>query len=55
MDEQEWKELKRKEKILKQACKLINVQESHLPRTLTRFLEDIKRLEKELKIVSSKK
>lgn len=49
MNEQEWRELKRKEKILKQACKLVNVQEDHLPRTLARFLMEIKKLEKELK------
>lgn len=46
---EEWKELKRKEKLLKEAAKAVNVQEEHLPRTIKRFLKEIGEMKRKLK------
>jgi FtsZ-binding cell division protein ZapB len=47
--EQEIKELKNKEKILKQAAQSINVQEKDLPRVVKRFLDELKKFEDDIK------
>jgi alanyl-tRNA synthetase len=53
ISEQELKELKRKEKLLKQAAESIKVQEKDLPRVVKRFLNELKEFEQ--KIESLKK
>jgi len=45
------KELKKKEKILKQAAESIKVQEKDLPRVVKRFLDELKQFKKEIKSV----
>jgi len=45
---EEWKELKRKEKLLRGAAKAVNVQEEHLPKTVRRFLREIEEMDKKL-------
>lgn len=47
------KELKKKEKILRQAAESIKVQEKDLPRVVKRFLDELKQFEKELKSTKS--
>jgi len=49
ISEKEIKELKKKEKILRQAAESIKVQEKDLPRVVKRFLDELKQFEKELK------
>jgi alanyl-tRNA synthetase len=51
ISEQELKELKKKEKLLKQAADSINVQEKDLPRVVKRFLDEIKQFEDELRSI----
>jgi hypothetical protein len=46
-----WSKLKRKEEILRRACEILRVQEEHLPRTVQRFLREIKDMK--LKLSSS--
>jgi len=46
---QEIKELKNKEKILKQAAESINIQEKDLPRVVKRFLDELKQFEEDIK------
>ena len=49
VSEQELKELKKKEKLLKQAAESIKVQEKDLPRVVKRFMDEIKEMDKKLK------
>jgi len=49
ISEKEIKELKMKEKILKQAAESIKVQEKDLPRVMKRFLDELKQFEDEIK------
>jgi len=49
ISEKEIKELKKKEKILRQAAESIKVQEKDLPRVVKRFVDELKQFEKELK------
>ena len=49
ISEQELKELKKKEKLLKQAAESIKVQEKDLPRVVKRFLDELKEIEEKLK------
>jgi alanyl-tRNA synthetase len=49
ISEQEIKELKNKEKILKQAAESINVQEKDLPRIVKRFLDELNQFENGIK------
>ncbi len=49
ISEQELKELKKKEKLLRQAAETIKVQEKDLPRVVNRFLNELKEMEKKLK------
>jgi alanyl-tRNA synthetase len=46
---QELKELKKKEKLLRQAAETIKVQEKDLPRVVQRFLNELREMEKQLK------
>ena len=47
--EKEIKELKKKEKILREAAESIKVQEKDLPRVVKRFLDELKQFENEIK------
>ena len=47
--EKEIKELKNKEKILRQAAESINVQDKDLPRVIQRFLNEIKEFDEKIK------
>jgi len=49
VSEQELKELKKKEKLLKQAAESIKVQEKDLPRVVKRFIDEIEEMDKKLK------
>lgn len=43
-----WVKLKEKEEILRRACEILRVQEEHLPRTIQRFLEEIREMKLKL-------
>jgi len=49
LSEKEIKQLKKKEKILKQAAESIKVQEKDLPRVVKRFLDELKQFENQIK------
>ena len=49
ISEQELKDLRKKEKLLKQAAESIKVQEKDLPRVVNRFLDELKEIEEKLK------
>jgi FtsZ-binding cell division protein ZapB len=49
ISEKEIKELKNKEKILRQAAESINVQDKDLPRVIQRFLNEIKEFDEKIK------
>jgi len=51
ISEKEIKELKKKEKILKQAAESIKIQEKDLPRVVKRFLDELKQFENEIKTI----
>ena len=53
ISEKQIKELKKKEKLLRQAAESIKVQEKDLPRVIKRFLEELKQFEKEIKSIKS--
>jgi len=46
---QELRELKKKEKLLREAAETIKVQEKDLPRVVNRFLNELEEMEKQLK------
>ncbi len=41
VSKQEWKKLKQKEKLLKQASEILHVSDKDLPRVVDRFLKEI--------------
>ncbi len=45
----EWQELKKKEKLVNGALKVLKVEEKDLPRTVERFQREIKEMEEKLK------
>ena len=45
----QWQELKKKEKLVKEALKILRVEEKDLPRTVERFQREIKEMEEKLK------
>ena len=47
--EKDWKELKRKSKILKQAAEILRVEEKDVPRVTKRFIDELAEMEKQLK------
>ena len=49
ISEQEFKELKKKEKLLKQAAAILKVEEKDLPRVVERFKRELKEMEEKLK------
>ena len=49
ISEQEWKRLKKKEKILKQAAEILRVEERDLPRVIQRFVNETREMEEKLK------
>ena len=49
ISEQEFKELKKKEKLLKQAAAILKVEEKDLPRVVERFKRELKEMEETLK------
>ena len=53
ISEKELKELKKKDKLLKQAAESIKVQEKDLPRVVKRFLDELKQFENEIKTIKS--
>jgi len=48
ISEQELKELKKKEKLLRQAAETIKVQEKDLPRVVKRFLDELKEINRKI-------
>jgi alanyl-tRNA synthetase len=48
ISEKEWKELKRKEKILNQAAEVLRVEPKDLPRVIKRFQDEIKEMDQKL-------
>ncbi|HDJ96741.1 MAG TPA: hypothetical protein ENG45_01570 [Candidatus Aenigmarchaeota archaeon] len=52
MNYKKWKKLKRKETLLKEAARVINVQEEHLTKTIKRFLKEIEEMKR---ILNSKR
>lgn len=48
LNEREWQELKRKEKILKETAKILRVEEKDVPRVTQRFLDELKEMEQKL-------
>ena len=51
ISENEIKQLKKKEKIFRQAAESIKVQEKDLPRVVKRFLDELKQFENEIKSI----
>lgn len=49
VNEKEWKELKRKEKILRKIAVPLNIEEKVVPNVITRFQNELKEAEEELK------
>jgi len=49
ISEQEWKDLKEKERILQRAAEILRVEEKDLPRVVQRFLNEIDEMENQLK------
>ena len=49
ISEKEWKELKRKEKLLKQSASILSVESQDLPRVIQRFASEIKEMDEKLK------
>ena len=49
LSREEFEELKEKEKILKEASKILRVEDKDLPRVVERFLREIKEMEERLK------
>lgn len=45
---EEWKELKKKEEILKKIAEIFRVEEKDLPRVIERFLKETKEMEEKL-------
>lgn len=50
ISKKEWQELKKKEKLLKEALKVLKVEEKDLPRVIERFQREIKEMKEKLKI-----
>jgi transposase-like protein len=50
ISEQELKELKKKDILLRQAAEFLKVQEADLPRVVKRFLDEIEEMDKQLKV-----
>ena len=48
ISDKELKDLKKKEKLLKQAAEIIKVQEKDLPRVVKRFLDELKEINKNI-------
>lgn len=49
ISEQELKELKKKEKLLRQAAEILSVQDVDLPRVVKRFLDEIREFDDKIK------
>jgi len=49
ISEEEFKELKKKEKLLKQAASILRVEEKDLPRVVERFKKELKEMEEKLR------
>ena len=49
ISEQEWKQLKKKEKLLKQSAEILKVEDKDLPRVIKRLLDEIEEMDKKLK------
>ena len=49
VSEKEWKELKRKEKLLKRSADILRVEPQDLPRVVKRFVDEIKEMDGKLK------
>lgn len=48
LNEKEWQELKRKEKILKEIANIFRVEEKDVPRITQRFLNEIEEMKQKL-------
>ncbi|MEM5766303.1 MAG: hypothetical protein QW423_01555 [Candidatus Aenigmatarchaeota archaeon] len=49
ISKKEWEELKKKEKILSEATKILRVEDKDLPRVIERFQREIKEMKEKLK------
>ena len=49
INKEEWENLKRKEKILKECCKILRVEEKDLPKTILRFKKEIEEMKNKIK------
>ncbi|MEM5772766.1 MAG: hypothetical protein QXL86_00875 [Candidatus Aenigmatarchaeota archaeon] len=49
ISKKEWEELKKKEKILREAAEILRVEDKDLPRVIERFQREIKEMEEKLK------
>lgn len=52
ISEQEWEQLKEKEKLLRQAAETLKVEEKDLPRVIQRFVDEIKEMDEKLDLNS---
>ncbi|MDI6807023.1 MAG: hypothetical protein QMD14_04410 [Candidatus Aenigmarchaeota archaeon] len=50
ISKKQWQELKKKEKLLKEALKIFKVEAKDLPRVIERFRQEVKEMEEKLKI-----
>ena len=48
ISEKQWKDLKRKEKLLKQSADILKVEPQDLPRVIQRFKDEIKEMNQKL-------
>jgi len=49
ISEKEWKDLKRKDKLLKESANILNVEPQDLSRVIQRFVNEIKEMDEKLK------
>ena len=49
MEENEWKELKEKEKLLKEAARSLKVDETELPNVVKRFNRELEEMEESIR------
>ncbi|MBS3052497.1 MAG: hypothetical protein J4428_03955 [Candidatus Aenigmarchaeota archaeon] len=49
LTEKEWKDLKRKEMLLKRTAEILRVEEKDVPRVVKRFMDEIEEMDKKIK------
>lgn len=48
LSEKEWKDLKKKEALLKRTAEILRVEEKDVPRVIKRFLDEIEEMNKKI-------